>query len=164
PSGQPCATCGRTLRAAGAISTSRLPSRAARLPARRRPAAPTLSIQGSSAERKRSAGAPAMICRARADEAAKESTGRACPSAAQASATSLKDSWRLAAASTNGPRSAALTAGARKSAARKRPRERTNAISSQLYQSAAALRKRGGDTDAAIARLDQPARSELAKR
>src|SRR3546814_7696826 len=50
-----------------------------------------------------SAGAPASICRASADDPAKERTGRSWPFAAHASAAAFRLSCRLAAASTSGP-------------------------------------------------------------
>ena len=49
----------RTLLDTGAISTRRLPSKVVRVPVRRSPALATASIHSSSADRNRSAGAPA---------------------------------------------------------------------------------------------------------
>ena len=94
----------RTGLPAGATSTSRLPAMSARLPRATKPAFWISSIQSSSAEANRSAGAPALICRASAEEAAKDRNGRAWPCRAQASAAAFIDSCRLAAASTSGPR------------------------------------------------------------
>src|SRR3546814_14505729 len=54
------------------------------------PAFAAASIHGSSADRKRSAGAPAITCRASAEEAAKDSTGLGYPFAAQAFAADRK--------------------------------------------------------------------------
>ena len=70
--------------------------------ARSGPCAATSSIHSSSAEMNRSAGAPAPICRASAEEAANDRRGRGWPRAAQASAAAVSDSCRLAAASTSG--------------------------------------------------------------
>jgi hypothetical protein len=61
---------------AGTTTASVLPSRPRRVPARSRPRRSSSSIFASSAEKKRSAGAPFSICSARVLEAPKSSRTR----------------------------------------------------------------------------------------
>ena len=83
---------------AGPTTTRRLDRNERRDAASTSPAAATLSIQSSSAEKKRSARAAAMICRARSFEAPRLNTSRTPRDDSQPGARSWRTSRRLAAA------------------------------------------------------------------
>ena len=108
----------RTGLSLAATTTSWLPRKVTRLAGTISRFAASASIHCWSADTNRSASPPASTCRARADDAAKEMTGRGCPRFAQASAAAVIDSCRLAAASTSGGLACAIAGAAANSDAK----------------------------------------------
>ena len=108
--------------AVGTTTTSVFERTFRRSPASTRPACSTWSIWATSAEKKASAGAPALICRARSLEAPKLNVTRSPVRVAKEPPSSFSTSVRLAAAKTRTSSARAGTAAS--SAARQRARMR----------------------------------------